>query len=176
MLIHCHISFKWWALVCLAGFFVSGCSPTKDQPPSVSQNQDMKVVASFYHNTGGDIWLDGPAGPYKLELRLEFIDPDSNEKIVVQDVIAECGRMSGGTVFGDKTEREIDVTLCEGDERYADDERYAGIDKRNAGIYWLISEPGELTVRKGWLDVPQKIIATYRMPSPGIRAVTKEEE
>ncbi|MDR3299513.1 MAG: hypothetical protein LBU43_05810 [Candidatus Accumulibacter sp.] len=159
--------------MCLVSFFVPGCSPTKDQEqanaliPSVSKNQDMKVVAYFEANTGGGIWLDGHAGPYKLELHLEFNDPDSNEKIVIKEVIAKCGQISSGTVFGDKTEQLIDFTLCE-------EGIYDGIE-HYAGMYWLISEFGELTVREGWFNHPQKIIATYRMPSPGIRATTKEK-
>jgi hypothetical protein len=53
--------------------------------------------------------------------------------------------------------------------------RYADIDAQYEGSYWLISEPGELTVRKGWFDEPQEIIVTYKMPSPDIRAVGKME-
>jgi hypothetical protein len=67
-----------------------------------------------------------------------------------------------------------DLTLCE-------EGRHQGIE-HYAGIYWLISEPGELTVRKGELTVrkgelnhPQKIITTYKMPEPHIRAITREK-
>jgi hypothetical protein len=148
------------------------CLGAHAQQAEETGGKGEKVVAYFYANTGGDV-MDGPAGPYKLELHLEYADPDSGEPVHIKQVIAQCGRISGGNVFGGDGVREIDVALCEGDPRYAGIERYAGIDARYEGAYWLISEPGELTVRKGWLDSPQEIIVTYRIPHT--RAIGKME-
>jgi hypothetical protein len=153
----------------LLSLFLCACAEDAALTPTPAETppaQDMQVVAYLVANTGGDVGVDDP-DPYKLELYLEFNDPDSNEKIVVKERIARCGQMSSGTVFADKTERLIDVTLCEAGH-------HEGIE-HYAGIYWLISEPGELTVRKGWLDHPQKIITTYKMPAPHIRAIAREK-
>ncbi|MDR0737435.1 MAG: hypothetical protein LBF51_11530 [Zoogloeaceae bacterium] len=131
---------------------------------AAADGQDKTVKAYFYANTGGDI-MDGSAGSYRLELYVEYTDPDSGKHMSVKRLIAQCGSISSGNVFGGDGVRVIDVAICEGSARHAD------INAQYEGSYWLISEPGELTVRKGWLDEPQEIIVACRMPASDIRAV-----
>jgi hypothetical protein len=149
-----------------AVFLSVGCSP-KNQEPTEPSFGPQKVVAYFFANTGSDMWLAERSRPYTLEVHLSFKDVDEFDgeinDVLIKETIAECEQISGGTALGGGTEREIGVALCEGDEPHA-------------GIYWLISEPGELTVRKGWETQPQKIVLTYRMPTPNLRAIAKEEK
>ena len=121
---------------------------------SSSVSGSAAPIAYFQANTGGDSMLARRThGGYVLELHV--IDGEHTIK-----PLAQCDRIAGGSALGGGTERELDVALCEGDT--------AG-----QGEYWLISEPGEVSVRRGPIGSNQEVVLTHRLKDASARVVGK---
>src|SRR5690606_11334430 len=119
--------------VCLAALamaLLGACSTasTPDAASGAGKGQSAPV-ACLRANTGGDGMFAEPKRGYVLELHV--LDGEHTVK-----PLAQCNRISGGDALGGGTKRELAVALCEGDEQ-------------SSGEYWLISEPGLVSVRRG---------------------------
>ena len=141
-----------WRSLLLGAGLVLSCPAFADAGGSPSA---VAPVAYLQANTGGDSMLAGH--PRGSVLELHVIDGGHDIRPV-----AQCDRISGGTALGGGTERELDVALCEGDAQ-------------NRGEYWLISEPGIVSVRRGPVDSKQIIVQEHRLRDPHMRAVIKED-
>lgn len=140
--------------IILLALIASGCNkPESSGPPARRQI----ATAYFHFDTGGDALLATPARTHALRVRIEYGD------VRIEKTVAECTKMSGGNALGGGTVRELEVALCEGDQN-------------NAGQYWLISEPGEISVRKGALSGRQTTVAIHKLPTANLRATSKERD
>ena len=108
-------------------------------------------VAYLWANTGGDSL--GARGQRGVALEMHVIDGDR-----VVEPVARCDRIAGGSALGGGTPRELQAALCEGDAH-------------NRGEYWLISEPGVVSVRRGPIGSSQQIVLEYRLRDARASAV-----
>jgi len=142
-------------------FAILGACSTESRQGGVDSGQSVRAtqakapVAYLQANTGGDSMLAKRRHGYVLELHV--IDGRHEIKPV-----AQCDRISGGSALGGGTERELDVALCEGDAK-------------NRGEYWLISEPGRVSVRRGPIDAAQQTVQEQALRDSHARAVAKED-
>ena len=74
--------------------------------------------------------------------------------------VAQCSRIAGGNALGGGTKRELEVALCEGGQA-------------NRGEYWLISEPGVVSVQRGPIGSAQQIVHKHQLLDSTARAVSQ---
>ncbi|SAI34438.1 Uncharacterised protein [Bordetella ansorpii] len=124
-----------------------------DDKQATAPGSTESPVAYLQANTGGDSMLAEKKSGYALEVHV--LDGSHAVK-----EIARCARISSGNALGGGTERELQVAICEGDER-------------NRGEYWLISEPGVVSVRKGPIGTEQQMLLEHRLQNSKARAIAK---
>ena len=132
---------------------LSACStvPYGDDPGSGNARLAPAAPVAYLHaDTGGDSMLAQHKRGYVLALHVI----DGSHSVVP---VARCQRISGGSALGGGTERELEVALCEGDAQ-------------NSGEYWLVSEPGIVSVRRGPIDSTQEIVREQPLRDPHARA------
>lgn len=139
--------------LCLAGALVmlSACA-SRTPPPAAAG--PTGPVAFLKGNIGGE-GAGAPRRPRYAVLELHVIDGRHH----VQPV-AQCEQVYTGRALGGGTERELQVALCDGDWN-------------NDGEYWLISEPGVLTVRRVAAGNDRQTVLEYRLRDVKARAVAQ---
>jgi hypothetical protein len=141
-------------LACL----VLACSPTGDQSSATRRALDAEPVtvrlatplpagraeAFFKLDTGGDQMTQRP----KEAGLVVVVRVESNE---YRQTIASCVDPGLGSALGGGTERELEVAVCDGE-------------------YWLVSEPGIVSVVRMDKKPDGEQVARFDLPD-GVRAV-----
>lgn len=137
-------------LAVLSMAMLAACStPTPDASAGTGPVAYLKA-----NTAGGNM---GTPGRPRSVLELHVIEGRHTIKPV-----AQCEQIYSGTALGGGTKRELQVVLCEGDWN-------------NDGEYWLISETGVVSVRRGAIKGQQQTVLEYRLRDVKARAVTKQE-
>jgi hypothetical protein len=104
-----------------------------------------RVEALFVLETGGDQMRRG-----RVEAGLAFVVRYGSQEF--WQTIASCREPARGSVLGGGTERELEIARC-------------------GGEYWLLSEPGVVTVRRGD-PMEGAVVTRLILPEPSMRAVS----
>lgn len=106
-----------------------------------------RAQAFFSVDAGADQLTDGAIPRRRLLVEIRI----GGERLT--RIVAYCAAAELGSALGGGTQRELEAAMCDGE-------------------YWLISEPGEVTVRKGDISAAQEIVLRYELPDKSMRATS----
>lgn len=155
-----------WAVPLAAGMLTSlivACSPLDNQTGAVRRPLDTKPVrihlqtsvppgraeAFFELDTGGDQMTQRPKEAGLIIVVRVGIDE-------YRQTIASCHEPSLGSALGGGTERELEVAICDGE-------------------YWLVSEPGSVSVVRMDRKPGGEPITRFDLPDR-VRAVSPQNK